>query len=288
MTYLVFHLVFILPPILALGLTLPRPLAGTGGRRAQWAIPLMCLIAFSYTTPWDNYLVANEVWWYGPDRVLATIGYVPVEEYAFFLLQPVLTGLFLYHVLVRWPRLAAAPSEGGTSGGVHAGHVGVAAALGLTGAGVWLLTSGWAHGLYMGLILAWAAPIFVILWGFDGRRLWAMRRVVALAAGLPTLYLWIADWTAITLGIWTIGDATSFGVDPFGLPVEEMTFFLVTNLMVVKGILLFLFGDHRFGEHVGLRTHAAPREAATHKAATREAAGHDVRTPHAVQARRGA
>jgi len=34
-------------------------------------------------------------------RVVGTIGYVPVEEYLFFLLQPILTGLWLYWLLPR-------------------------------------------------------------------------------------------------------------------------------------------------------------------------------------------
>jgi lycopene cyclase domain len=69
--------------------------------RVDLAIPIVCLIAFTYTTPWDNYLVAQEVWWYGANRVVGTIGYVPVEEYMFFVLQPILTGLFLYQYLYR-------------------------------------------------------------------------------------------------------------------------------------------------------------------------------------------
>jgi len=33
--------------------------------------------------------------------VVGTIGYVPVEEYLFFLLQPILTGFWLYWLLSR-------------------------------------------------------------------------------------------------------------------------------------------------------------------------------------------
>jgi len=39
--------------------------------------------------------------YYGMGRVVGTIGYVPVEEYLFFLLQPILTGLWLYWLLPR-------------------------------------------------------------------------------------------------------------------------------------------------------------------------------------------
>ncbi len=55
MSYFVFHLVFILPPILLLALVQPSPLAGIGGLRARLALPLIALMALVYTTPWDNY-----------------------------------------------------------------------------------------------------------------------------------------------------------------------------------------------------------------------------------------
>lgn len=237
MTYLTFHFVFLIPLILLLGATLPRPLAGVGGIRATIAIPVLCVIAFSYTTPWDNYLVAREVWWYGPERVIATIGYVPIEEYMFFVLQPILTGLFLYHVLGRWkPSSQSAGYGAHAAGGLVFGVITVAAFA--------VLLSGWEPGLYMSLILSWACPVLAGMWIYDGRTLWRERGSLFLGAGIPTLYLWVADATAIHLDIWTISPRYTIGLNPFGLPVEEATFFLMTNLLVVKGILLFLYGDH--------------------------------------------
>ena len=37
-----------------------------------------------------------QVWGYGPSRVCATVGYVPVEEYAFFVIQPILLCFALF------------------------------------------------------------------------------------------------------------------------------------------------------------------------------------------------
>ena len=236
MSYLTFHFVFTLPMIGLLAFTQPRPLAGVGGPRARWAIPLICLIAFSYTTPWDNYLVANDVWWYGPNRVIATIGVVPVEEYLFFILQPILTGLALYQYLARWP-LRIAPMRPAARG------LGTGFFLLLSAIGAGLLYADWEHGLYMGLILAWACPVLAMMWLYGGPHLWALRRAILAGVVPSTVYLWIADATAIHLGIWTISSDYSMGIEPFGLPIEEATFFLVTNLLVVKGILLFLEGD---------------------------------------------
>jgi lycopene cyclase domain-containing protein len=57
---------------------------------------------------------------------------------------------------------------------------------------------------------------------------------------VPTLYLWVIDRIAIGNGIWRISDAYTTGIQLFGLPIEEATFFLVTNLLVVQGISLLL------------------------------------------------
>lgn len=237
MSYLTFHLLLILPPIAGMYLTLPRSLYDMGGRRAQLAIPIVALIAFSYTTPWDNYLVARRVWWYGPDRVLTTIGHVPLEEYLFFLLQPFLTGLFFFQYLGRIGLKTHSASPSGAWWGFGVFTM-------LAGIGGVLLARENPNGVYMGLVLSWAAPVLAGMWLYDGETLWQHRSTLLYTVGLPTIYLWVADATAITAGIWTISSEMTLGVSLFTLPLEEATFFLVTNLLVVKGILLLLYGDH--------------------------------------------
>ena len=252
MTYLQFHLTFVLPPIAALLLVVlsRRPTAGTGGLKPWAMLGLIMGIAFLYTTPWDNYLVYREVWTYPPGAVLATIGYVPVEEYAFFLLQPVLTGLFLF-VLMRTGAFSARYAEN-ESASRRAG----AAFWGLVAvAGVAMLLAG-GHGLYAGLILSWAPPVIAALWGLGGHTVWAWRRLYAVAVAIPTLYLWYADRTAIGLGIWDITDATRTGVEPFGLPIEEAAFFLLTNVLVVHGLIMLLLT--RPGERLPFLGASAP------------------------------
>ena len=236
MSYLVFHLVLIVPPILFMAATLPSSLDELGGWRARIALPLIALIALTYTTAWDNYLVARDVWWYGTGRVLATIGFVPVEEYLFFVLQPILTGLFLFQYLARWE----GPLAGSSPGSAWAGFLTFAA---LAGGGV-LLLGGPPRGLYLGLVLTWASPLLAGMWLYDGETLWAHRRTLLVAVGVPTVYLWAADALAIASGIWTISSTYTLGVAVGSLPLEEATFFLMTNLLVVKGILLLLYGSH--------------------------------------------
>ena len=216
---------FTLPPLVALALFQRRT-------REPWG-PLLLLvgIAFVYTTPWDNYLVAREIWSYPPDRVLGRIGYVPIEEYAFFVIQTVLTGLWVRLLQARWPAAEAPASDVRvrTAGTVAFG------VLALVGAGL-VVRAG--HGLYLGLIVAWAFPVLALMWGIGGHLIWARRRLVAWAVVPTTLYLWVADRVAIGLGIWDITDATRTGAELFGLPVEEALFFLVTNLLVAQGLVM--------------------------------------------------
>jgi len=235
MTYLQFHLIFTLPVIAVLLLAQRHPMAAVGAGKAWRAIGLVALIAYVYTTPWDNYLVYREVWGYGPDRVLGTIGYVPVEEYLFFGLQSLLTGLWV--CLIRW---WLPPSRGQAPTWLR--PVLITLWLGLTALGVAFLFG--TRSLYMGLILAWAAPVLAGMHYLGSERFWRERRVWMLGIAVPTLYLWIADTIAISDGIWYIEEAVSFPIRPLGLPIEEAVFFWITNVLVVQGVLLFLPDKH--------------------------------------------
>ena len=240
MTYLAFHAVFILPPIallLLLAWRAPGPRAGwldPSGARTVPALALILVLALVYTTPWDNHLVARGVWTYPPDRVLFTIRHVPVEEYAFFLLQPIMTGLFLLLLARHMPRPSAASAEAREAGR----WIGTAAFLLLTVLGAGLL--GTERGTYLGLVLVWASPVAALQWGVGGPSLVAHGRIAAVAVAVPTLYLWLADRAALALGIWAISSRFTTGLHLFGLPIEEAIFFLMTNLIVVQGLVLFL------------------------------------------------
>jgi lycopene cyclase domain-containing protein len=101
------------------------------------------------------------------------------------------------------------------------------------------------RGTYLGLILVWAAPVLAALWAWAGAEVWMRRRAYLLGIAAPTVYLWIADAVAIRLGIWSIDPRLSTGILILGLPVEEAIFFLVTNLLVVVGLIAILFRPAR-------------------------------------------
>jgi lycopene cyclase domain-containing protein len=234
MTYLRFHLVFILPPVLLLVLTSGRPLRRIGPRAVP-ALAGVVLLALAYTTPWDSELIRRGVWSYGPDRVVGTIGLIPVEEYLFFILQPLLAGLWFYRVILQ--RDDDAPPTATLA----------ASAVRWSGAAVYGMLAMWGflllqtrEGTYLGMILAWAAPVLAAQWVVAGGRIVAAPRTFVLAVAVPTLYLWMADAVAIRLGIWRISETQTLGIGFGPLPLEEAAFFLATNLLVIQGLTLFL------------------------------------------------
>lgn len=96
MTYAAFLLVFVVVPIAIL-------LVALRGHIAPYRNALLTtlLVAFVYTVPWDNWCVANGIWNFPEDRILFRVAYLPIEEYAFFLLQTTMTGLFTIWLLKR-------------------------------------------------------------------------------------------------------------------------------------------------------------------------------------------
>jgi lycopene cyclase domain-containing protein len=235
MTYLQFHFVFTLPALFILKLVGPR-VHTRDAAKAVFSLVVIAVIAFVYTTPWDNYLVQTGVWGYGPGRVLGTVGHVPIEEYMFFIIQPLLTGLWLFRLL--WSRSESALIQSGDAPSPRARWVGTAGFVAGSLVGAALLAPESAR--YLALILVWACPVLAVQWAYGGHHLWRLRRLIAVAVAAPTLYLWVADRVALALGIWHISDQFTTGLALFGLPIEEALFFLVTNMLVVQGLVLAL------------------------------------------------
>lgn len=244
MTYFGFLLCFVLLPIAIL--LVVALWEGRRGRRRPgslrawpvWAaIALHMLIALLYTTPWDNYLVATGVWWYDPALVSGIVfGWVPIEEYTFFILQPVLTGLWLLFLARRLPL-----GDGPAAPAPRLLRRRLPAALGVIwGAAAFALLAGVQPATYLALILLWALPPMALQLAFGADILWRYRRLVLLALLTATLYLSAADSLAIgRWGTWTIDPAQSLPLLLGGvLPLEEFIFFFVTSALLTCGIVL--------------------------------------------------
>ena len=230
LTYLQFHLVFTLPVLAALWYLAP----GYGRirrRRATAGLVILVAVAFAYTTPWGSHMIREGVWWYGEDAVLVRALDIPLGEYMFFAIQTLLVGLYLH-----WRGFDPSFEAGDFAPeprlvGIIAGVV-----LSVGGLGVVALTD---SGLYLGGLLAWTGPVVALQWGVGGGYLARRPRMWLEAAVVPATYLWVADWTAIQLGTWTISTELTTGVTLLGLPVEEMLFFLAAGLMASTGLVLW-------------------------------------------------
>ncbi|MHB8625355.1 MAG: lycopene cyclase domain-containing protein [Aggregatilineales bacterium] len=95
------------------------------------------------------------------------------------------------------------------------------------------------HWTYLALELVWAGPIIVAQWllGLDLMiRRW---KLWLPGIALPTLYLIFADSFALGAHTWNINTALSMNVIlPPGVPIEELLFFLLTNTLIVQGMIL--------------------------------------------------
>lgn len=244
MTYFGFLLLFVGIPIAVLlilhlvlhlrGRSLPDTLRGMP------AIPTLLahiLVALIYTTPWDNYLVATRVWWYDPELVTGiVIGWVPIEEYTFFIVQPIMTGLLL---LLLAKLIPLGPSGDYARPALRRWSVAVVGVIWL--ASVIILIAGWAPGTYLGLELGWALPPIMFQLWFGADILWRYRKLVFWTLVPAGLYLSFADALAINSGTWTIDPAQSLNIYLGGvLPIEEAIFFFLTNTLLVFGMTLVL------------------------------------------------
>ncbi len=155
----------------------------------------------------------------------------------FFLLQPVLTGL--WYMIVRTRRY-----EVRTDTPPYARLTLISLWLVATLAGSLMLTG--TSTLYLGLILVWVGPVLAGMAWLSAETFWKHRAEWMVSIAVPTVYLWMADRIAIGAGIWYISDRYSLNFDPLGLPIEEALFFLVTNMMVVQGLMMFLPDDRSF------------------------------------------
>lgn len=202
---------------------------------------VLCVIAFVYTTPWDNYLVATEVWWYDIDLVSGIVfGYVPIEEYTFFIVQPIMTGLLLF-TIARYVKSDPHPAGSVKIRIVATSVVGVIWLISVILLILTAVSDEWKPFTYLSLELSWALIPLMIQFAFGADILWRHRRIVFLTILISTLYLSCADAVAIGSGTWTIDPQQSLNIFLGGvLPIEEFVFFLLTNVLVVMGLTLVL------------------------------------------------
>jgi lycopene cyclase domain-containing protein len=252
MTYFGFLLRFLILPILVfLAITWwdnknNKPTPGFQNGRAVWiGILVHILLAVVYTTPWDNYLVATGVWYYNPDLVTGIVfGYVPIEEYTFFILETILSGLWWWFLARRLmpPTQEFKPNK-------ILVYVSTCVLVILWIIFTVLFFSDNQPITYLSITLFWALPAIFpqLLYGAD--ILWHHRKLVLLGILVPGTYLSLMDIFALTDTTWSIAKDQTTGILFFGiLPLEEVVFFFITNILIIFGMTLLLstIGQERF------------------------------------------
>lgn len=224
MSYLNFLIIFVCLPLLVS--LCAKKLLAKPNKTERLPIALMAFVALVYTAPWDNYLIMRGIWTYPTGGVVGVLGYVPIEEYFFMVLQATLAGV----LWSSWvPHSQYAKLKFSYTGLFMALLVGLAGALSLMH----------TAGTYIGLILVWACPPLALQWGLGSHTLIKSFKTWApLWIGL-SIYLCVADYYAIFKGVWSITPATRTGWGIGHLPVEEILFFTLTNLFVLQGMCLW-------------------------------------------------
>jgi len=230
LTYLQFHLLFSLPPLLVAWYLAPR-YDRVRRRRSAVGIAILVAIAFAYTTPWGSYMIRTGVWWYGDGAVLVRALAIPLGEYLYFAIQTLIVAFLLHRIgfdptfrdgdFARAPRIA-----------------GVVVGLGLCVLGLWLVTLDTSYR-YLGGLIAWVGPVIALQWSVGGGYLIRTPRMWLTATLVPSVYFWIVDRIAIGMGTWVISTEFTTGIAPLGLPIEEALFFASASLMTVNGLILF-------------------------------------------------
>lgn len=201
----------------------------------------LIVIAVAATIPWDSYLIRTNIWSYPPSVILGpTILSIPIEEVFFFVVQTYNTTL-LYLLLskpILGPVYLVKESQNDKWKWTKlVGQLGLALAIKRA---VDFVREG-GERTYLGLILVWALPFIFLLWSLGYQFLTRLPLTsTLLPITLPTIYLWVVDTLALKRGTWVIETGTKTGWTLWpSLEIEEAIFFLLTNCLIVFGLVAF-------------------------------------------------
>jgi putative membrane protein len=242
MTYLRFHLIFNLPLLVVLA-ALTGPVPWTMGEGAAFGLVLLAVMIF--TTPWDNLAAKWGIWGFPREKYSLRLGYLPVEEYAFFLLQSanvMLAVRALFHFMPDWQTGQETEIGKWTLICLAASVIPwlfVAVQL------YWLRRKAGPCVNYA-IHLAWFLPVIYAQWILAPPLFWGHAGLLVLVTAAFGVYYTLADLAAVRAGTWFFDEKQITGLKLGGiLPWEEIAFFFLTSLLVAQSYLLLLPGDLR-------------------------------------------
>jgi 15-cis-phytoene synthase/lycopene beta-cyclase len=271
MSYISVHLYITLPVLLTLWL-IGRPFIHILDRIKLF---FLIVVAIAYTTPWDSWIIQQGAWTYCNTCVLGTLWAIPYEEYMFFVIQTITSGVFgclVFHfqsspvksiaevaILSKQSQLGNSPTSPtklgidpdsplGRKYRFEKSHVRLTS-FQIKRNGAILILSGLLMGFYclyqgreyfyFGAILTWTCPVILLQWLAAGPLITYHGRRAIISIVIPTLYLCLVDWYALQQGAWNISATTSVSWKIMThLPVEEALFFFLTNVMLGTCVLI--------------------------------------------------
>ena len=237
MTYLRFHLIFNLPLLIVLAALGGRP---PWSQEEVQAFGLVLAAVMIFTTPWDNLAAKWGIWGFPREKYSLRIGYLPVEEYAFFLLQSanvMLAMRALFHFVPAW-----------MTGQITVINRWTLILLGasvvpwlLVAAQLWWLRRKVGARVNYAVHLAWFLPVIYFQWVLVPPLFLGHAGLLALLMLAFGVYYTAADLAAVRAGTWHFDEKQITGVKFAGvLPWEEIAFFFLTSLLVAQSYLLLL------------------------------------------------
>jgi len=242
MTYFRFHLAFNLPLLILLAALNARG-PWTVGELAAFGWVLLAVMVF--TTPWDNFAAKWGIWGFPREKYSFRIGYLPVEEYAFFLLQScnvMLAVRALFHFFPDW--------QTGQETGID---IWTLLCLGVSVI-PWIVIA-WQLRLMRrkrgprvnyAIHLVWFLPVIYAQWVLAPPLFLGHAGLLALTMGIFGIYYTLADLAAVRGGTWFFDEKQITGIKLNGiLPWEEIAFFFLTSLLVAQSYLLLVPSESR-------------------------------------------
>jgi len=242
MTYLRFHLVFNLPLLVVLSVLSSRSAVTMGELEAAGFVLLAVMI---FTTPWDNLAAKWGIWGFPREKYSLRIGYLPIEEYAFFLFQSINVMLAVRAVFGFEPDWQLGQE---TAVGRWTLICLAASLIPWTFVAIQLrwLRRKWGPCVNYAVHLAWFLPVVYAQWVIAPPLFWGHAGLLALMTVAFGTYYTLADLVAVRAGTWFFDEKQITGVKLGGvLPWEEIAFFFLTSLLVAQSYLLLLPEDSR-------------------------------------------
>lgn len=236
MTYFRFHCLFNLPLLLVLGFFN----ASIPWHHAEVMVIIAVLAAVMiFTTPWDNCAAKWGIWGFTDGKYSFKIGYLPLEEYLFFILQSMNVMLAERLLVAHVPAFQTGLATAITIAQIV---LLIVLALAWIGLGIyWLKNPVQRRYHYMYHLLFWFLPVVAGQWILAGVLFCAQTGLLVLLTLIFGSYYTATDIVAVRAGTWFIdGQQTTGAKFALVLPWEEAAFFYLTSLLVAQSYLLLL------------------------------------------------